>query len=167
MLKHYSSFCFIFCLFLTGIQFGASNLLPSMFKADILDDIELETGKRMDAGIEFVIGLGSTVSGIIASGIAPYVLYGENSIIGYEQGLADGTEQVLKTKIMLLFFYTVMHGIMMLLAGVPFFFYKLTGAEKERVHKELVEKREALEAAERGSEVEIDTEELSQSAKEP
>lgn len=165
--KSWLNILFIFCLFLTGIQFGASNLLPSMFKADILDDIELETGKRMDAGIEFVIGLGSTVSGIIASGIAPYVLYGEKSIIGYDQGLADGTEQVLKTKIMLLFFYTVMHGIMMLLAGVPFFFYKLTGAEKERVHKELVEKREALEAAERGSEVEIDTEELSQSAKEP
>lgn len=133
---------FIACLFLTGIQFGASNLLPSMFKADILDDIEVKTGKRLDAGIEFVISLGGTVSGIIASAIVPFILYGDNSIIQYEQGLADGTAQTLKTKIMLLFFYTVVHGIMMLLAGLPFFGYKLTGEERERVHNEILKRRE-------------------------
>ncbi len=138
---------FVACLFLTGIQFGASNLLPSMFKADILEDMELTTGKRLDAGIEFVIGLGGTVSGIIASSVVPYILYGDHSIIGYDQGLADGTAQSLRTKILLLFFYTVVHGIMMLLAGVPFFAYKLTGEEKERVHRELLEKRAALEQA--------------------
>ena len=35
---------FIVFLFLIGLQFGASNLLPSMFQADVLETIELKTG---------------------------------------------------------------------------------------------------------------------------
>lgn len=41
----------------------------------------------------------------------------------------------------MLFFYTIFHGIMMFLAGVPFFFYKLTGKTKEDIHEALLEKR--------------------------
>lgn len=136
---------FTVCLFLTGLQFGASNLLPNMFQADILDNLELNTKKRFDASLPFVIRVGSTVSGTIANIAAPLILYGSNSIIGYQQGLADGTAQTLQTKIMLLFFYAVMHGIMMFLAGVPFFFYKLTRAERERVHNAALAQREEFE----------------------
>ncbi len=141
---------FIVCLFLTGLQYGASNLLPHMFQADILDDLELTTGKRLDATLPFVISIGSLLSGLIAEGVVPYVLYdnaekGWTSIIGYQQGLLDGTQQEMKTKILLLFFYTVVHGIMMLLAGLPFITYKLHGEERERVHNEVIAKREALE----------------------
>ena len=49
------------------------------------------------------------------------------------------------TKIRLLFFYTVVHGIMMFLAGVPFFFYKLTGKKREEVHAAAIAYRESLE----------------------
>lgn len=35
---------FIIFLFLIGLQFGASNLLPSMFQADVIEDIEVKTG---------------------------------------------------------------------------------------------------------------------------
>lgn len=142
---------FVACLFLTGLQFGASNLLPNMFKADILDDIELETGKRLDAGLDFIIGIGGTVSGAIASGVVPFILYGNSSIIQYQQGLGDGTAQSLETKILLLFFYTVVHGIMMFLAGVPFFGYKLWGKEKDRVHTALTEKRNLMSGVENNS----------------
>jgi hypothetical protein len=37
-----------------------------------------------------------------------------------------------------------MHGIMMFLAGVPFFFYKLTGKTKEDIHEKVLLQREAL-----------------------
>lgn len=142
---------FIICLFGTGLQFGASNLLPNMFQADILDDLELKTGKRLDASLPFVISIGGTLSGVIASAVVPYILYdnaatGWHSIIGYQQGLADGTAQSLETKIMLLFFYTVVHGIMMFLAGVPFFTYKLTGDERERIHNAVLKNRGELSA---------------------
>jgi Na+/melibiose symporter-like transporter len=138
---------FIVFLFLIGLQFGASNLLPSMFQADVLEDIELKTGKRLDATLPFVIGIGTLISGTIASTLSPILLYGDNSIIQYVQATNTNPnpEQSLHTKVMLLFFYTVIHGIMMFLAGVPFFFYKLTGKAKEDVHSAVLKQRENFE----------------------
>ena len=135
---------FIIFLFLIGLQFGASNLLPTMFQADVLEDIELKTGKRLDASLPFVINIGTMISGTIASGLAHKILYGSNSICGYIQGMEDGTGQSIKTKIWMLFFYTIFHGIMMFLAGVPFFFYKLTGKTKEDVHAAVIAQRERI-----------------------
>lgn len=137
---------FIIFLFLIGLQFGASNLLPSMFQADVLETIELKTGKRFDASFPFVIGIGTLISGTIARALAPQILYGDGSIIGYIQptDLIPNPVQSLDTKVTLLFFYTIMHGIMMFLAGVPFFFYKLTGKTKEDYHNALLEKREKM-----------------------
>lgn len=137
---------FIIFLFLIGLQFGASNLLPSMFQADVLEVIELKTGKRLDASFPFVIGIGTLISGTIASTVAPLLLYGDGSIIGYIQptDLVPTPVQSLDTKVTLLFFYTIMHGIMMFLAGVPFFFYKLTGKTKEDYHNALLKKREEM-----------------------
>ena len=139
-------YVFVLCLFLTGIQFGASNLLPTMFQADALDDLELKTGKRLDASLPFAIGLGTVISGTIASTLAPIILYGENSIIQYVQGTAADPYPVQSydTKIQLLLFYTIFHGIMMLLAGLPFITYKLTGKAKEEMHDELIKYRESL-----------------------
>lgn len=137
---------FIGCLFLIGLQFGASNLLPSMFQADVLEVIELKTSKRLDATLPFVIGIGTMISGTIATALSPQILYGEGSIIQYIQPteLVPEPEQTLNTKILMLFFYTIFHGIMMFLAGVPFFFYKLTGKTKEDIHNQVVAKREQL-----------------------
>ncbi len=139
---------FIVSLFLIGLQFGASNLLPSMFQADVLEDIELKTGKRLDASLPFVIGIFTMISGTIANTLAPLVLYddpekGWSSIIHYIQPAFDGDVPVqsMWTKVSMLFFYTVFHGIMMFLAGVPFFFYKLTGERKEKMHEAVLEMR--------------------------
>lgn len=139
---------FILFLFLIGLQFGASNLLPEMFKADVLEDIELKTGKRLDSSLPFVVGIFTMISGTIAGVLSPQILYGDNSICNYIQGIADGTMQSLKTKIWMLFFYTIFHGIMMFLAGVPFFFYKLTGKTKEDIHNKLIEQRKSYNSAE-------------------
>ena len=138
---------FIGCLFLIGLQFGASNLLPSMFQADVLEVIELKTSKRLDATLPFVIGIGTMISGTVATALSPQILYGEGSIIQYIQptDLVPEPEQTLNTKILMLFFYTIFHGIMMFLAGVPFFFYKLTGKTKEDIHNQVIAKRESMQ----------------------
>lgn len=138
---------FIICLFLIGLQFGASNLLPSMFQADVLESIELQTkGKRLDAALPTVIGIGTMITGTIAQSLSPQILYGDGSIIGYIQptDAVPNPTQSLDTKIMMLFFYTIFHGIMMFLAGVPFFFYKLTGKKKEEIHNAVLAQREEL-----------------------
>ena len=140
---------FIVFLFLIGLQFGASNLLPSMFQADVLESIELQTkGKRLDAALPTVIGLGTMITGTLAQTLSPQILYGEGSIIGYIQPtkLDPNPVQSEETKILMLFFYTVFHGIMMLLAGVPFIFYKLTGKTKEEMHEKVLQQREELES---------------------
>ena len=138
---------FIVCLFLIGLQFGASNLLPSMFQADVLEDIELKTGKRLDATLPFVVGIGTMISGAIANSLAPKILYGDGSVIQYIQptDLVPNPVQSTRTKILMLFFYTVFHGLMMFLAGVPYFFYKLTGKTKEDIHNAVLAKREAFD----------------------
>lgn len=136
---------FIVFLFLIGLQFGASNLLPSMFQADVLETIELKTGKRLDASLPFVISIGTLISGTIAGAVAPQILLGEDSLIKYMQPI-DGVypEQSTYTKIAMLFFYTIFHGLMMLLAGLPFLFYKLTGKTKEDIHEAVLKQREEM-----------------------
>ena len=118
-----------------------------MFQADVIEDIEVKTGKRLDATLPFVINIFTMVSGTIATALAPKILYGENSIIGYIQptDAIPDPEQSIKTKIMMLFFYTVFHGIMMFLAGAPFFFYKLTGKRKQEIHEKVIEMRAKFE----------------------
>lgn len=135
---------FIAFLFLIGLQFGASNLLPSMFQADVLESLELQTkGKRLDAALPFVIGVGTMITGTLAGRWSPKILYGESSIIQYIQptDAVPEPEQTMQTKIMMLFFYTIFHGIMMFLAGVPFLFYHLTGKTKEDIHEKVLEQR--------------------------
>lgn len=141
---------FIVFLFLIGLQFGASNLLPSMFQADVLETIELDTGKRLDASLPFVIGIGTMISGTIATTVSPLILLGEDSVIKYIQP-EDGIypEQSTYTKIAMLFFYTIFHGIMMLLAGLPFLFYKLTGKTKDDIHEAVLKQREQLESSQK------------------
>ncbi len=146
--KNASSFLqilFIVFLFLIGLQFGASNLLPSMFQADVIEDIEAKTGKRLDATLPFVISIGTLISGTIANACSPLILYGNGSIIQYIQptDFDPNPVQSIRTKILMLFFYTIFHGIMMFLAGVPFFFYKLTGETKEEVHNKVLKMRES------------------------
>lgn len=138
---------FIVFLFLIGLQFGASNLLPSMFQADALEDLELKTGKRLDASLPFVIGIGTMISTTIAGALSPKILYGANSIIQYVQptDLIPNPEQSLHTKVTMLFFYTVFHGLMMFIAGIPFFFWKLTGKTKEDIHNAVVEQRKQFD----------------------
>lgn len=137
---------FIVFLFLIGLQFGASNLLPSMFQADVLETLELKTGKRLDATLPFIIGLGTLISRTVAQTLSPKILYGDGSIIQYVQATEanPNPEQSLRTKLLMLFFYTIFHGIMMFLAGVPFFFYKLTGKTKEEIHERVLANREKM-----------------------
>ena len=94
-----------------------------------------------------MVGIGTLISGTIATALAPRILYGDNSIIQYIQptDLVPNPEQSIKTKILMLFFYTVVHGIMMFLAGVPYFFFKLTGERKQKIHEAVLENRKAME----------------------
>ena len=108
-----------------------------------------QIGKRLDATLPFVIGIFTMISGTIAQALAPEILYGDSiiGVIGYIQPTkaVPNPVQSFDTKVTMLFFYTVFHGIMMFLAGVPFFFYKLTGKTKEEMHQKALAMRKKYE----------------------
>lgn len=142
---------FIALLFLVGLQYGASNLLPDMFKADICEDLELHTRKRLDASLAFVITIGSFLGGLLVEGLWSQILYGGGRInfIQYKPPVEDVyLEQTLSTKIALLAVYTLGQGCFMLLGSLPFLLYRLTGARKAEIHRRVLLQREAI-AAER------------------
>ncbi len=141
---------FFLVMFLVGFQYGASNLLPTLFGADIIEEIEAKTGQRNDASYTWIVALGSSISGIIVQTIAPIILMNEG-LIGYKPHYTDEITKVtiypensLKTSLWMLAFYTIFHGICMLAAGIPFFFYDLTGEKKRKVHEEALKKREEI-----------------------
>ncbi len=143
---------FFLFMFLVGFQYGASNLLPTLFGADIIEEIEAKTGKRNDASYTWIVGLGGSISGIIVQAVAPILLYRDN-LIGYlphytnTAGVTVYPENSLKTALWMLAFYTIFHGICMLAAGIPFFFYDLTGEKKKAVHEAALKKREEIRLA--------------------
>ena len=148
---------FFLCMFLVGFQYGASNLLPTLFGADIIEEIEAKTGKRNDASYTWIVALGSSISGIIVQTIAPIILLREN-LIGYlphytnDLGVTIYPQNSLKTALWMLAFYTIFHGICMLAAGIPFFFYDLTGKKLEAVHQAALAKREEIRLAQEAEE---------------
>lgn len=131
-------------LFLIGLQYGASNLLPSMFKADVLEDLEANTHKRLEASLDFAVSIGGSASGAIAQALGPIVLLSA-SLIGYVQKV-EGIylPQTAATKDRLLAVYTLAQGAFMLLGALPFILYKLTGARKEKVHQQVLDYRASL-----------------------
>jgi len=144
---------FIVFLFLIGLQFGANNLLPELFKADILEDLEVKTHKRLEGSLYKIVGIGGALSKLISDTIAPHILYGDNALnfVNYIPAIQDpalGTiyqDQPLDSKIRLLMVYTIWHGLMMLAGAIPLIFYNLTGKVKEEIHQQALEYRASIE----------------------
>jgi Na+/melibiose symporter-like transporter len=135
-------------LFLIGLQYGASNLLPEMFKSDILEDIEAKTHKRLEVSLDFVVSIGTNIAAAIAAAAAPMVLYGSSflNFIHYQPLTKSGeyVAQTDDTKLRLLLVYTTVQGVFMLLGAVPYLFYQLTGKRKEQVHEAVLAYRESI-----------------------
>jgi len=138
---------FVAFLFLIGLQYGASNLLPPMFHADVVEDLELETNKRLEASVGYARGLSNNISRTIRAGVAPRVLMG---FVGYVQPI-DGVvqPQTYRTQIRMTGVYTLVQGLFMLLGALPFIWYKLTGERRAQVHEQVKLRREQMAELER------------------
>ncbi|MDR0855441.1 MAG: MFS transporter [Christensenellaceae bacterium] len=142
---------FVAVLFLIGLQFGASNLLPNIFNADVLDEMELKTGKRLDSTLMFANTTFSRITAITATALAPFLM---NKFIGVNTELTGTGEELataaLAMKVKLLACYTLIPGACMALCGLPYLPFKIVGKEKDRIMKALENAR-----AERNSLVNI------------
>ena len=123
---------FVISLFLIGLQFGASNIIPNIFKGDVLNEIEMQTGgKRLEQTVNFSSTIVSTILGVITGILTPIILL---RVCGYEQGSDFQSES---TKIKLVFFYTLFTGIFYCLSLLPLIGYKLNKKRREEINAAL------------------------------
>lgn len=129
---------FVFFLFTIGLQFGASNIIPNIFNADILNELELQTGgRRLEQTISFTQSLFGTVMGVFTGLLTPVILL---SVCGYQQGV--DVIQTQSTSLKLLFFYTVFAGIFFFVSLFPMLGYKLDAERRRQLNIALEAQRE-------------------------
>ena len=141
---------FVFFLFAIGIQFGASNIIPDMINADVLNEIELISGKRLEQTMGFTSGLINMIPTLTMAYVGPYLLLNPNGVIKYQQG--DAGNQTHETTLWLIFFYTAYVGIVYTISLLPFIGYKLTGERRRSIMEQLEKQREQI-ALEQGDDI--------------
>ncbi|MDE6757750.1 MAG: MFS transporter [Clostridia bacterium] len=123
---------FVLSLFLIGLQFGSANIIPNIFKGDVLNEIELQTGgKRLEQTVNFSSSIVSTLIGVVTGILTPTILL---NVCGYQQGSDIQTET---TKIKLVFFYTLFAGIFFCLSLLPMIGYKLNKKRREEISAQI------------------------------
>ena len=118
---------------LSCVPCGVINCVSSAMVGDCLDYMELTTGRRQNglgnACQSFVSKLGNAVSTSVI--VLMYILTYTVNPLTMSHGIREGMFSLI----------SIVPGISLLLCMIPMFFYDLTGDKKERVTKELAEKR--------------------------
>ena len=137
--------CIPFIL-ISCIPLGVLNVISYAMIGDCLDYMELKTGFR-DNGLGsacqgFVNKLGNALatSGIVVMymfiGLEPEKMLSSTAVMA-------ATDLMANQRFAMFALVSIVPGISLLLCAIPMFFYKLSGKEKERIEKELAEKRQA------------------------
>lgn len=141
--------CIPFIL-ISSIPLGVLNVVSNAMIGDCLDYLELETGYR-DNGLGsacqgFVNKLGNALatSGIIIM----YMVIDINPSMMLSSEVVVAATELTRTQNFAMFsLVSIIPGISMLLCSIPMFFYKISGKEKERIVRELAERRAAEDVA--------------------
>ena len=136
--------CIPFIL-ISSIPLGVLNVVSNAMIGDCLDYLELETGYR-DNGLGsacqgFVNKLGNALatSGIIIM----YMAIDINPSMMLSSEVVVAATELTRTQNFAMFsLVSIIPGISMLLCSIPMFFYKISGKEKERIVRELAERRD-------------------------
>lgn len=137
--------CIPFIL-ISCIPLGVLNVISYAMIGDCLDYMELKTGFR-DNGLGsacqgFVNKLGNALatSGIVVMymfiGLEPEKMLSSTAVMA-------ATDLMANQRFAMFSLVSIVPGVSLLLCAIPMFFYKISGKEKERIEKELAEKRQA------------------------
>lgn len=156
---------FIASLFLIGLQFGSSNLLPNIFNADVLNEIELQSGgKRLEGTVSFSSTIVTTIMTVITGILTPTILL---KVCNYQQGTDIQSQS---TKIKLVFFYTIFVGLCFALSLLPMIGYRLTTKKRDAINKQLealrAERIQSVQSTDAMPDVEVATPEISDNSME-
>lgn len=135
--------------FFSMLPVGLLNTVPTLMATDIIDYMELKTGKRYE-GITFsLMTLRSKISSGLKDAWMIFLLVVVFKLVG-DTTSSTFPPQSNWTKKGIFWMYTLIPAATNLLSIVPLFWYKLDGKTMEKVHSELDKKR-----AEKTSETEV------------
>lgn len=134
----------IFGLFASSLDIFLNEMM-----ADATDYTEWKTGKRNE-GLGFSMKIVTNkISGTIIQSIASLLLAAIGYVTSSETARAPQPAAV-QSRIFMV--YTLLPGVLFILSAIPFFFYDLVGEKRDRMRRELTQRRaqarESLSAAE-------------------
>lgn len=143
----YALYACIPFIIISCVPLGALNVTSSAMIGDCLDYMEWKTGHRDNAlGAacqSFVNKLGNAVAttGIILM----YILIDLNPADMYaNEAVISALDLAPEMRFAMFSLVSIVPGVSMLLCAIPMFFYDLVGAKKDKITKELAEKRQAM-----------------------
>lgn len=127
------------CLnFLIGLQHGNTNLTPNIMIADCIDEIELKTGKRVDALCYSGVSLFAKIAAALTDSFG-VLLIGWTGYIAATGGTYGPQSDATLNKFLII--YTIIPAVFVIFQGMPILFYDLVGEKKKRITEQLIAKR--------------------------
>lgn len=138
---------FLVLNFFCGLQHGNTNVTPNIMIADCVDEIEWKTGKRQEGLAYAGFGLFAKVASACTKALGPWLLYTWSGYLVSTDANVAYAAQSDATLNKFLMIYTIIPAVFVLLQGAPIIFYDMVGEKKERIVKELMERRASAETA--------------------
>ena len=129
---------FLFINFLIGLQHGNTNLTPNIMIADCIDEIELKTGKRVDALCYSGVSLFAKIAAALTDSFGVLLIGWTGYIAATGSTYGAQSDDTLNK---FLIIYTIIPAVFVVLQGAPIVFYDLVGEKKKKVTEELLAKR--------------------------
>ncbi|MDE5995674.1 MAG: MFS transporter [Eubacterium sp.] len=129
---------FLFINFLIGLQHGNTNLTPNIMIADCIDEIELKTGKRVDALCYSGVSLFAKIAAALTDSFGVLLIGWTGYIAATGSTYGAQSDDTLNK---FLIIYTIIPAVFVVLQGAPIVFYDLVGDKKKKVTEELLAKR--------------------------
>lgn len=119
--------------------YGIHKVIPEEMRNETIDYGEWKNGYRTEGITGVAKGLATKLVGTLGASLKSFIL----SRIGYKEGAGYGN-QTAKTEYLLFAMCTVVPTLTGLIGLIPKFFYDLSGEKRDRMYRELHERRQAV-----------------------
>ncbi|MBQ7101662.1 MAG: MFS transporter, partial [Clostridia bacterium] len=118
---------------------GLMNVIPEEMRNETIDYGEWKNGYRTEGMTGVAKDLARKLVGTVGASIKAFLL----SKIGYVEGAGYGNQSA-RTEYMLFAMCTLLPTVTSVFGLVPKFFYDLSGEKRERMYRELMERRQSI-----------------------
>lgn len=118
---------------------GLMNVIPEEMRNETIDYGEWKNGYRTEGMTGVAKDLARKLVGTIGASIKAFIL----SKIGYVEGAGYGNQSA-RTEYLLFMMCTLLPTVTSVFGLIPKFFYDLSGEKKERMYRELTERRQSI-----------------------